>query len=86
MSISKTKRRLVYKRDGWKCLKCGTGKNLTIDHIVPLSLGGHNGRSNLQTLCECCNFNKGATMISYRRDNGAMKSINKYIHLKLKAA
>jgi len=31
---------------------------LTIDHILPLSRGGGNGYSNLQTLCYECNHRK----------------------------
>jgi 5-methylcytosine-specific restriction endonuclease McrA len=42
-----------------KCKKCGTKKNLTIDHIIPLSKGGTNKFSNLQCLCKKCNQKKG---------------------------
>lgn len=42
-----------------KCLICGTGKNLTIDHIKPVSLGGKNNIENLQVLCSACNQIKG---------------------------
>lgn len=31
-----------------------------VDHIMPLALGGSNGRRNLQILCEACNLSKGA--------------------------
>lgn len=50
----------VYDRDGWKCLHCGTGEGLTLDHIVPWSLGGSDDMDNLQTLCQPCNSSKGA--------------------------
>lgn len=53
--ISKTKRRGIYERDGHRCLACGSEKKLTLDHIVPISKGGTNDESNLQTLCEGCN-------------------------------
>lgn len=32
---------------------------MTMDHIVPKSLGGSNALSNLHTLCEVCNYEKG---------------------------
>ena len=59
MSISKGKRKKVYKRDSNKCLRCGTKENLSIDHIIPRSKGGHNGHRNMQTLCVECNQWKG---------------------------
>jgi hypothetical protein len=42
------------------CLKCGSSYNLTVDHIVPVSKGGGDDRSNLQCLCRSCNSRKGA--------------------------
>lgn len=33
-------------------------KDATIDHIIPLSKGGHDGLSNLQLAHEKCNLNK----------------------------
>jgi len=34
---------------------------MTIDHIIPLAKGGHNGIGNLQTMCMPCNVKKGDT-------------------------
>lgn len=48
----------VYKRDKNVCRKCGSGSNLTIDHIVPLAHGGSNKITNLQVLCFTCNQTK----------------------------
>lgn len=55
-------RREVYAADGWKCAFCRSTRKLEIDHIIPLSKGGTDDRSNLQTLCEHCNRKKGATL------------------------
>ena len=41
------------------CSICKTTKDLTVDHIVPLSAGGSTVISNLQVLCRKCNSRKG---------------------------
>jgi 5-methylcytosine-specific restriction endonuclease McrA len=52
-------RERIYKRDGYKCVTCGSGDDLTLDHIYPKSLGGATTEDNLQTLCRSCNSIKG---------------------------
>lgn len=49
-----------------KCVACGKQTTLTIDHIMPLSLGGANTADNIQPLCMPCNNKKGATYVDYR--------------------
>lgn len=56
----------VMERDG-KCLCCGSKEDLSIDHVVPLSLGGDNSPENLQTLCKKCNSGKGTSIKDYRK-------------------
>ena len=59
----------VVSRCGNKCLRCGvsgTEVTLTKDHIVPISMGGHNFASNLQPLCLQCNSWKGDREIDFR--------------------
>lgn len=53
-------RKRIFDRDGWACKYCGSDKFLTIDHIIPVRLGGGNGDENLQCLCLKCNCAKGA--------------------------
>ncbi|WP_278523477.1 HNH endonuclease [Methanobrevibacter arboriphilus] len=66
MPVSKKKRNKIFKRDGYQCLKCGTRKDLTIDHITPRSKGGSNELKNLQTLCRNCNIKKGIEEENYK--------------------
>ncbi|MGE4283733.1 MAG: HNH endonuclease [Clostridia bacterium] len=40
------------------CVVCAAEKDLTIDHIIPLSRGGTNEITNLQVLCRKCNSKK----------------------------
>ena len=66
-SVSKRMRNHVFIRDAHACQNpdCfyeGT-ELLTIDHIIPVSKGGTNDVSNLQTLCFNCNQKKGAEII-----------------------
>lgn len=51
-------RKKVIKRDNNRCTNCGRSSNLTVDHKVPLSLGGSNIMSNLTTLCKDCHEHK----------------------------
>lgn len=53
----------VWQRDGGKCAKCGSTRNLEYDHDIPFSMGGSNTARNLRLLCETCNRSKGASLI-----------------------
>lgn len=53
-------REAVYERDGYRCVVCGVGRPLSLDHIFPWSLGGEDTFENLQTMCVPCNCRKGA--------------------------
>ena len=57
--IPKAVREAVFKRDNYCCVKCGSTKNLEVDHKVSLANGGTNHIDNLQTLCRDCNRRKG---------------------------
>ena len=57
--ISSSLRWKVYERDGFKCVKCGVQKDLTLDHVIPESKGGLSTFENLQTMCKSHNSSKG---------------------------
>jgi 5-methylcytosine-specific restriction endonuclease McrA len=49
------------------CAVCGSADNIQIDHIIPVSKGGHHAIGNLQLLCACCNRSKrDKTMTEWR--------------------
>ena len=57
--LSASKRKRILLRGKGRCMKCGSKKNLEIDHVVPLARGGSNRLENLQLLCQRCNRMKG---------------------------
>ena len=59
-SVTPRMRREVFKRDGGKCVNCGSVFQLEVDHVWARSRGGVNRLSNLQCLCRGCNQRKGA--------------------------
>lgn len=52
-------RRELLRRDHHTCQYCGHTKQLTIDHIIPVSKGGKHKWDNVVTACEKCNQRKG---------------------------
>jgi len=53
-------RRSIFARDNYTCQYCGaTGKDLTIDHVIPKRMGGPMSWDNLVACCRRCNTKKG---------------------------
>lgn len=47
-------KRLMYKRDSWKCRHCNRRSMLTPHHVIYQSHGGKDDLDNLLTLCMSC--------------------------------
>jgi ribosomal protein L37AE/L43A len=75
--ISRKTRLEIFERDNYTCRYCrkkmkmllnldvvhGTSSPITIDHVIPLSLGGTHSKKNLVTSCRKCNHEKASKLI-----------------------
>lgn len=53
-------RREVFARDQYTCQYCGlSGKDLTVDHVIPRHRGGTHIWTNVVSACHNCNHRKG---------------------------
>lgn len=56
-------KRLIARHDG-RCAYCGIKSDaLTLDHVIPLKLGGRHSIGNLVPACQPCNSSKGARLL-----------------------
>lgn len=65
--VGREQRDRILKRDGGRCLSCKSKSDLTIDHVIPRSLGGDSSDDNLQVLCRRCNSAKHNRTSGQRR-------------------
>lgn len=62
MAVSKRTRFEVFRRDNHTCRYCRSNANeLTVDHVVPVSLGGSDKPENLVAACRDCNAGKSSS-------------------------
>lgn len=62
--VSKRLRFEILRRDNYMCRYCGgtaPDVKLTVDHVVPVALGGKTEPENLVTACADCNAGKAST-------------------------
>jgi 5-methylcytosine-specific restriction endonuclease McrA len=52
----------VFLRDRFECQYCGSGFDLTFDHVIPRSRGGRTTWDNVVTACAPCNLLKGGKL------------------------
>jgi hypothetical protein len=63
VAVSKRLRYEILRRDNHACRYCGATAPkaaLTVDHVVPVTLGGSDEPANLVTACEPCNAGKSS--------------------------
>lgn len=63
MGLSKRLRYEILRRDGHRCRYCGleaSEAELTVDHVVPTTLGGGDEPQNLVACCRDCNAGKSS--------------------------
>lgn len=75
-------RKAALQRSHNKCACCGkplTTKNMTMDHVIPISRGGKNEAKNLVALCYDCNQLKGNML--YRPESFYISSVNDSMYI-----
>lgn len=87
--ISPQLRMEILERNGFTCQLCGAGAGdpdpfnpnrklrLHIDHIIPVSQGGTEGKDNLRTLCSACNQGRANIQIPSETARNIMARIRK---------
>lgn len=64
MAIARRLRFEILRRDNYTCRYCGASApdaSLTVDHVIPVVLGGGDEPNNLVTACTDCNAGKSST-------------------------
>jgi 5-methylcytosine-specific restriction endonuclease McrA len=80
--VSKKIRLAIYRRDGYKCIYCLRSLKsddilLSLDHILPESLGGKHDTHNLVTCCHSCNSKRGNKDIYTVFGGWALRRVNR---------
>ena len=56
---------MFFLRDKFSCQYCGSGEELTFDHLLPRSKGGETNWDNVVTACSACNVKKGGKLLKF---------------------
>ena len=62
-------KRKVFARDKNKCVICGSKRNLELDHITPISVGGLTVESNLRITFKFCNTRNAIVFLGQNKMN-----------------
>ena len=82
-------KRNVLIRDNFRCVYCGAQeKKLTVDHIIPSSMGGKSTFENCVACCRSCNAKKGCRSPSeakmYMKRQPYQPTIAEFLRIKLR--
>ena len=69
----------VFLRDKFLCQYCGSGNELTFDHLLPRSRGGTTNWDNVVTACSSCNVKKGGRLLLYSGMTLKSKTLPTYL-------
>lgn len=67
--VSAKFRRMIFDRDGWKCVRCNADPAkdnsvvLVLAHVRPVASGGQTTEENCQCWCKACNDGQGAAAV-----------------------
>lgn len=64
MAVSRSLRFTILRRDNYRCRYCGDGApdvKMTVDHVLPVALGGTDTADNLVAACQPCNAGKASS-------------------------
>jgi 5-methylcytosine-specific restriction endonuclease McrA len=70
----------VFLRDRFSCQYCGDRNDLTFDHLLPRSKGGHTTWENVVTACAPCNLKKGGHQVDEVSMWPAQKPVRPTVH------
>lgn len=62
----------IRSKKAGKCFYCGKRRKLTVEHITPLSAGGHHAAFNIVGACDNCNKSKHTKSVNEFIRNGQL--------------
>lgn len=67
-NFTQTEWQLLCLKFANRCVRCLRIRKLTVDHVLPVALGGSNNIANIQPLCKRCNLIKNRKHEDFRRN------------------
>lgn len=70
----------VFLRDRFECQYCGSGGDLTFDHVIPRSKGGKTTWENVITACAPCNLRKANKTLNQVGMTARSRAVQPTVH------